>query len=120
MEDDILTPFEGYLRNPSLEMLGVTAYIGLAQSFQTLADVVQAGDGLSPSDADTMLGTLCLTLEYLALAGVATRHPDLAVMPGKVLPHDFQGDSTQLIDWLAQELVNCVEGEKYKARCLLN
>jgi hypothetical protein len=118
--EGILTPFEGYLVNPSLEMLGVTAYIGLAQSFQTLADVVQAGDGLSPSDANTMLDTLCLALEYLSKTGIPDRHPDLAVMPLEVSPHDFQGDTGQLIDWLAQELVNCVEGEHHKAHCLLN
>ena len=118
--ESTLTPYQGYLVNPSLEMLGVTAYIGLAQSFQTLADVVQTGDGLSPSDADSMLDTLCLALEYLSKTGIPARHPDLAVMPNEVSPHDFQGDTGQLIDWLAQELVNCVEGEKYKARCLLN
>lgn len=116
-----LKPYEGYLVNPALEMMGLTAYIGLAQTFQRLAEAVEQGSGLSPNEASEMLDVVCLALTYLVTGGIVDRHPDLAAIPEEVAPHDFKGgDEGGLVEWFAEELAGCVKGEKQKVTHLLN
>ena len=119
--EDTLQPWDGYLVSPALEMLGVTTYLNMAQSFERVGEAMERGEGLSPGEVDTVLHALCMGLTYLDACGVTARHPALAAMPKDIPPSEFQGgDEEGIVQWLAQELADCVANEKDKLLCLFN
>ena len=120
MELETLKPFDGYMVNPALEMMGVTAYIGLAQSLQRLGDAVGQGEALSIGESSEVLEALCMALTYLQSSGVAARHPDLEAMPIEIEPLDFKGGEGELERWFAEELADCVISENSKLDALMN
>ena len=120
MELETLSPYQGYMVHPALEMMGVTAYIGLAQSLQRMGEAVGQGEPLSPGASSEVLDALCMALTYLQSSGIAARHPDLEAMPAKVEPLDFKGGEGELEQWFAEELADCVTSENSKMAALMN
>ena len=120
MELETLKPFDGYMVNPALEMMGVTAYIGLAQSLQRMGDAAGQGETLSIGESGEVLDALCMALTYMQASGIAARHPDLEAIPDEVEPLDFMGGEGELERWFAEELADCVISEQSKLQALLN
>ena len=120
MELETLKPFDGYMVNPALEMMGVTAYIGLAQSLQRMGDAAGQGETLSIGESGEVLDALCMALTYMQASGIAARHPDLEAMPEEIEPLDFKGGEGELERGFAEELADCVISEQSKLQALLN
>ena len=120
MELETLRPYQGYMVHPALEMMGVAAYIGLAQSLQRMGDAAGEGEALSPGDSSQVLDALCMALTYLQSSGIAARHPDLEAMPSEIEPLDFKGGEGELEQWFAEELADCVTSENSKMAALMN
>ena len=120
MELETYQPFMGYTVHPALEMMGVAAYIGLAQALQRMGNAVGQGEALSPGDSGEVLDALCMALTYMQASGIATRHPDLEAIPNEVEPLDFKGDEGELEEWFSEEMQGCVRGEELRLHHLFN
>ena len=120
MELQEVKPYDFYFIDPSQELMGLTAYVGLAQSLQKMSDATATGDALSSNDNEELMDAICMALTWMQTGGMVERHPDLAVIPAEVAPLDFKGDEDHLVEWLGQELRQCVTDEKFKFQTLFN
>ena len=120
MELQEIKPFDLYFISPAHELMGLTAYVGLAQSLQKLSDAAMAGDVLSTNDNEELMDVICRALPWTQTGGMVERHPDLEVIPNEVEPLDFKGDDEHLVEWLSQELNQCVTDENFKFQTLFN
>ena len=120
MELQEVKPYDFYFINPAQELMGLTAYVGLAQSLQKLSNAAMAGDALTSNDNEELMDAISMALTWMQTSGIVERHPDLEVIPNEVAPLDFKGDEEHLVEWLSQELSQCVADEKFKFQTLFN
>ena len=120
MELQEVKPYDFYFINPAQELMGLTAYVGLAQSLQKMIDAAATGDPLSSNDNEELMEVICMALTWMQTGGMVERHPDLAVIPNEVDPLNFKGDEEHLVEWLSQELRQCATDEKFKFQTLFN
>ena len=113
-------PFQHYQLNMVGEAMSLAVYINMAQATQVVCDAIANEDTFGTDDLLRIVDTFMACLTWMDTTGIRERYPDLADMPDKVDPLDFQGGLEGLTDWMDAQLKKIAEGEELKVTSFTN